>query len=178
VDSLPWAGVNWTTLLSKLDWTWTVCGLLFITSRPTEYRTPSWIIPLFVAAVSCLQNCCIVFDYPLYWLPPYRCYGTVAWQWLFSVYSLLRIWVLSKRWLAMDVCSASDIPAFRQHATMCNNLTVWKHQECSCFQRVEKILCSRSCSLATAVVLSPVYTAVTWQWVYMSQHVGHFLSLL
>jgi hypothetical protein len=26
--------------------------------------------------------------------------------------------VLSKRWLAMDVCSASDIPAFKQHATV------------------------------------------------------------
>jgi hypothetical protein len=25
----------------------------------------------------------------------------------------------------------------------------------------------QNCSLATAVVLSPVYTAVTWQWVYM-----------
>jgi hypothetical protein len=25
--------------------------------------------------------------------------------------------------------------------------------------------------LATAVILSPVYTAVTWQWVYMSQYV-------
>jgi hypothetical protein len=28
----------------------------------------------------------------------------------------------------------------------------------------------QSCSLATAVVLSPVYTAGTWQWVYMSQY--------
>jgi hypothetical protein len=28
----------------------------------------------------------------------------------------------------------------------------------------------QSCFLATAVVLSPVYTAVTWQWVYMSQY--------
>jgi hypothetical protein len=28
--------------------------------------------------------------------------------------------------------------------------------------------CPQSCSLATAVVLSPVYTAVTWQWVFMS----------
>jgi hypothetical protein len=28
----------------------------------------------------------------------------------------------------------------------------------------------RSCSLATAVILSPVYTAVAWQWVYMSQY--------
>jgi hypothetical protein len=28
--------------------------------------------------------------------------------------------------------------------------------------------CPQSCSLATAVLLSPVYTAVTWQWVYMS----------
>jgi hypothetical protein len=30
--------------------------------------------------------------------------------------------------------------------------------------------CPQSCSLATAVVLSPVYTAVTWQWVSMSQY--------
>jgi hypothetical protein len=30
--------------------------------------------------------------------------------------------------------------------------------------------CPESCSLATAVVLSPVYTAVTWQLVYMSQY--------
>jgi hypothetical protein len=30
--------------------------------------------------------------------------------------------------------------------------------------------CPQSCSLATAVVLFPVYTAVTWQWVYMSEH--------
>jgi hypothetical protein len=30
--------------------------------------------------------------------------------------------------------------------------------------------CPKSCSLATAVILSPVYTAVTWQWVYMSQY--------
>jgi hypothetical protein len=31
--------------------------------------------------------------------------------------------------------------------------------------------CSQSCSLATAVVLSPVYTAVAWQSVYMSQNI-------
>jgi hypothetical protein len=30
----------------------------------------------------------------------------------------------------------------------------------------------QSCSLATAIVLSTVYTAVTWQWVYMSQHIN------
>jgi hypothetical protein len=29
-------------------------------------------------------------------------------------------------------------------------------------------MCPQSFSLAMAVVLSPVYTAVTWQWVYMS----------
>jgi hypothetical protein len=40
------------------------------------------------------------------------CYGTVSWQWLIRVYLVQRIWVLSKRWLAMDVCSASDIPDF------------------------------------------------------------------
>jgi hypothetical protein len=28
----------------------------------------------------------------------------------------------------------------------------------------------QSCSLATALVLLPAYTAVTWQWVYMSQY--------
>jgi hypothetical protein len=28
--------------------------------------------------------------------------------------------------------------------------------------------CAQSCSLATAVVVSPVYRAVAWQWVYMS----------
>jgi hypothetical protein len=30
--------------------------------------------------------------------------------------------------------------------------------------------CPQGCSLATAVVPSPVYTTVTWQWVYMSQY--------
>jgi hypothetical protein len=30
--------------------------------------------------------------------------------------------------------------------------------------------CLQSCSLATAVILSPVYTAVTWQWIYMPQY--------
>jgi hypothetical protein len=30
--------------------------------------------------------------------------------------------------------------------------------------------CPQSWSLATAVLLSPVYTAVTWQWVYMPQY--------
>jgi hypothetical protein len=29
----------------------------------------------------------------------------------------------------------------------------------------------QSCSLATALVLSPVYTLVAWQWVYMSQYI-------
>jgi hypothetical protein len=28
------------------------------------------------------------------------------------------------------------------------------------------------CSLATVIVLLPVYTAVTWQWVYLSHYVG------
>jgi hypothetical protein len=32
-----------------------------------------------------------------------------------------------------------------------------------------------SCSLATAAVLSPVYTAVTWQWVYMSQYASRYV---
>jgi hypothetical protein len=31
--------------------------------------------------------------------------------------------------------------------------------------------CPQSCSFATAVILSPVYIAVTWQWVYVSQHI-------
>jgi hypothetical protein len=35
--------------------------------------------------------------------------------------------------------------------------------------------CAQSCFLSTAVVLSPDYTAVTWQCVYMSQHVCSFL---
>jgi hypothetical protein len=35
--------------------------------------------------------------------------------------------------------------------------------------------CPQSCSLATAVVLSPVYTAVTWQRVYMSQYIVAFV---
>jgi hypothetical protein len=60
----------------------------------------------------------------LYWLQRIR-YGTVAWQWLFRVYLLSLLWVLSKRCLAMDDCSASDIPAFRQHAAVC-----WIFQNC------------------------------------------------
>jgi hypothetical protein len=31
-------------------------------------------------------------------------------------------------------------------------------------------MCPQSCSLATAVVLSPVYTALTWQCIYMPQY--------
>jgi hypothetical protein len=38
------------------------------------------------------------------------------------------------------------------------------------FFRCRGKTCPHSCSLATAVVLSPVYTAVTWRWVYMSQY--------
>jgi hypothetical protein len=34
----------------------------------------------------------------------------------------------------------------------------------------------QNCSLATAVVLSPVYTAVTWQWLCMSQYVRRLTS--
>jgi hypothetical protein len=30
--------------------------------------------------------------------------------------------------------------------------------------------CAQSCFLATAVVMSPVYRVVTWQWVYKSQY--------
>jgi hypothetical protein len=40
-----------------------------------------------------------------------------------------------------------------------------------------KTTCPQSCSLATAVVLSPVYTAVTWQQVHMSQY-GEVRKLL
>jgi hypothetical protein len=29
---------------------------------------------------------------------------------------------------------------------------------------------SEGCSLATAILLSPVFTDVTWQWFYMSQY--------
>jgi hypothetical protein len=36
---------------------------------------------------------------------------------------------------------------------------------------VSKETCPQSCSLATAVVLLPVYTAVTGQWIYMSQYI-------
>jgi hypothetical protein len=32
--------------------------------------------------------------------------------------------------------------------------------------------CPQSCFLARAAMLSPVYTVVTWQWVYMSQYVN------
>jgi hypothetical protein len=103
---LSWAGVNWT-----------VCSFPFIPSRPTEYRPPSWIVHLFVAVDMCLQKFCIATDYPAS-VGCCGCHGTIAWQWLFRVYSLPQIWVLSKRWLAMDVCSASDIPGFRQHATI------------------------------------------------------------
>jgi hypothetical protein len=35
-----------------------------------------------------------------------------------------------------------------------------------------KRTCPQSSSLAAAVLLSPVYMAVTWQWVYMSQYVN------
>jgi hypothetical protein len=37
----------------------------------------------------------------------------------------------------------------------------------------EGTLCPQSCSLATALVLSPVYTAVTCQWVCMSQYIQY-----
>jgi hypothetical protein len=38
--------------------------------------------------------------------------------------------------------------------------------------------CPQSCCLATTVVLSPVYTAVTWQWVYISQYILIYTYLL
>jgi hypothetical protein len=50
----------------------------------------------------------------------YDYYGTITWQLLFHVYLLSQLWVLSKCWLAMNILSASDIPALRQHATICN----------------------------------------------------------
>jgi hypothetical protein len=37
--------------------------------------------------------------------------------------------------------------------------------------------CPQSCSLATSVVLSPVYTAVTWQWVCISQYIEMFFNV-
>jgi hypothetical protein len=40
----------------------------------------------------------------------------------------------------------------------------------ACLLVTRETTCPQSCFLATAVVLSPVYTAVTWQWVYMSQY--------
>jgi hypothetical protein len=46
-----------------------------------------------------------------------------------------------------------------------------KHRFYYCvFSRWQGKTCPKSCSLSTAVILSLVYTAVTWQWVYMSQH--------
>jgi hypothetical protein len=47
-----------------------------------------------------------------------------------------------------------------------------------CFLVTGDTTCQQNCSLATAVVLSPVYTAVTWQWVYMSQYYIHRLYLV
>jgi hypothetical protein len=46
----------------------------------------------------------------------------------------------------------------------------------ACFL-VRETLCPKSCSLATSVVLSPVYTAVTWQWMYVSQYNGIVVAL-
>jgi hypothetical protein len=40
----------------------------------------------------------------------------------------------------------------------------------ACFLVAGKTVCPQRCFLTTAVVLSLVYTAVTWQWVYMSQY--------
>jgi hypothetical protein len=40
----------------------------------------------------------------------------------------------------------------------------------NCFLVVGETTCPQSYSLATAVVLSPLYTAATWQWVYMSEY--------
>jgi hypothetical protein len=38
-------------------------------------------------------------------------------------------------------------------------------------------MCAQNCSLATAVVWSLVYTAVTWQWVCMSQYELNWIQL-
>jgi hypothetical protein len=35
----------------------------------------------------------------------------------------------------------------------------------------------QSCYLTTAVVLSPVYTAVAWQWIYKSQYLSGTLRI-
>jgi hypothetical protein len=40
----------------------------------------------------------------------------------------------------------------------------------ACFLVAGKMVCLQSCSLATAVVLSPVYTAVTWPRLRMPQY--------
>jgi hypothetical protein len=39
------------------------------------------------------------------------------------------------------------------------------------FSRCQGTTWTQSCSLATAFVLSPVYTVYTWQWIYMAQYV-------
>jgi hypothetical protein len=35
---------------------------------------------------------------------------------------------------------------------------------------VAREMCPQACSLAVAVELSPVYTGVTWKWVYITQY--------
>jgi hypothetical protein len=53
----------------------------FIPSRPTEHRTPFWIVPLLVAAVSRLQDRCIANAYSFsVGCRGYYCYGAVAQQ--------------------------------------------------------------------------------------------------
>jgi hypothetical protein len=50
------------------------------------------------------------------------------------------------------------------------NLTENVSSIIACSFVAREIVCPQSCSLATAVVLSPVYVAVTWQRVCMSQY--------
>jgi hypothetical protein len=79
--------VNWTLARTGSYSNWTVCSFPFIPSLPTEYRTPFWIVTLLVAAVSFVMESLPENVHSA--LPP-RC-------------------TLLKRWLAMDVYSASDI---------------------------------------------------------------------
>jgi hypothetical protein len=47
---------------------------------------------------------------------------------------------------------------------------------CCLFFSCRGTVCPQSCSLATTVVLSPVYTAVTWRWFYVSRYFVFFHS--
>jgi hypothetical protein len=76
--------------------------------------TPSSIVQLFVAADMCLQKCWI--DSPAFiTCRGYVCNETVAWQWLspcLFVAADVCGNLVAGRWLALDICSDADIPAF------------------------------------------------------------------